>query len=124
MKDLTDEEAAALDEYYTTHIPKVGPNEGGFFANRTRRDTCSASVMMPVDDLSAAYIRSACEAERKTPVEIIGELVREKNHCCRIIRRERFLFAGGFNTPPFTMPRKLLQLAEQAANLSRAGAHC
>ncbi|GHV57744.1 hypothetical protein AGMMS49579_24050 [Spirochaetia bacterium] len=71
MKDLTDEQAAALDEYYTSHIPKVGPNEGGFFANRTRR-------LMPVDDLSAAYIRSACEAEHKTPAEIIGELVREK----------------------------------------------
>ncbi|AEF82970.1 hypothetical protein TREAZ_3242 [Leadbettera azotonutricia ZAS-9] len=33
---------------------------------------------MPVDELSAAYIRSACEAEHKTPVEIIGQLVREK----------------------------------------------
>ncbi|WP_043923099.1 hypothetical protein [Leadbettera azotonutricia] len=71
MKDLTDEEAAALDEYYTSHIPKVGPNEGGFFANPARR-------LMPVDELSAAYIRSACEAEHKTPVEIIGQLVREK----------------------------------------------
>jgi hypothetical protein len=71
MKDLTDEEAAALDEYYTTHIPKVGPNEGGFFANRTR-------CLMPVDDLSAAYIRSAAEAEHNTPTEIIGELIREK----------------------------------------------
>ena len=71
MKDLTDEEAAALDEHYTTHIPKVGANEGGFFANRAVR-------LMPVDDLSAAYIRSACEAEHKTPVEVIGQLVREK----------------------------------------------
>jgi hypothetical protein len=71
MKDLTDEEAAALDKYYTVHIPKVGPNEGGFFANRTR-------CLMPVDDLSAAYIRTAAEAEHKTPVEIIGQLVREK----------------------------------------------
>jgi hypothetical protein len=71
MNDLTDKEAAALDEYYTTHIPKVGPNEGGFFANRTRR-------LIPVDDLSAAYIRSAAEATHKTPTQIIGELVREK----------------------------------------------
>ena len=71
MKDLTDKEAAELDEYYTTHVPKVGPNEGGFFANRTRR-------LIAVDDLSAAYIRSACEAGHKTPSEIIGELVREK----------------------------------------------
>jgi hypothetical protein len=71
MKDLTDEEAAVLDKYYTAHIPKVGPNEDGFFANRTRH-------LMPVDDLSAAYIRTAAEAEHKTPVEIIGQLVREK----------------------------------------------
>jgi hypothetical protein len=78
MNDLTDKEAAELDEYYTTHIPKVGPNEGGFFANRTRRDTCFASVMMPVDDLSAAYIRSAAEAEHKTPMDIIGDLVRKE----------------------------------------------
>ncbi|MDR1956187.1 MAG: hypothetical protein LBQ30_04960 [Treponema sp.] len=71
MNDLTDEEAAALDEYYTTHIPHVGLNEGGFFANRTRR-------LMPVDDLSAAYIRAACEVEHKTPAQIIDELIREK----------------------------------------------
>jgi hypothetical protein len=71
MNDLTDKEAAALDAYYTAHIPKVGPNEGGFFANRTRR-------LMPVDDLSAAYIRSAADAAHKTPAQIIGELVREK----------------------------------------------
>ncbi|MDR0641065.1 MAG: hypothetical protein LBG07_01230 [Treponema sp.] len=71
MKDLTDKEAAELDEYYTAHIPKVGPNEGGFFANRTRR-------LMALDELSAAYIRSACEAEHKTPTEIVGQLVREK----------------------------------------------
>ncbi|MDR1506111.1 MAG: hypothetical protein LBI67_03320 [Treponema sp.] len=71
MKDLTDKEAAELDAYYTTHVPKVGPNEGGFFANCTRR-------LVAVDDLSAAYIRSACEAEHKTPAEIVGQLVREK----------------------------------------------
>ncbi|MHC6204158.1 hypothetical protein ACYULU_13315 [Breznakiellaceae bacterium SP9] len=70
MKDLTEEEAVALDEYYTTNIPKVDPNEGGFFA-RTRR-------LMPMDDLSVAYIHSACEATHKTPAEIIDCLVREK----------------------------------------------
>jgi hypothetical protein len=71
MKDLTDKEAAVLDEYYTTHIPKVGPNEGGFFANRTVR-------LIPVDDLSAAYIHTAAEAEHKTPTQIIGELIRKE----------------------------------------------
>ena len=71
MTDLTDKEAAMLDEYYSTHIPKVGPNEGGFFANRT-------CALMPVDELSAAYIRSAAEAARKTPMEVIGELVRKE----------------------------------------------
>ncbi|MDR1909833.1 MAG: hypothetical protein LBQ35_07985 [Spirochaetaceae bacterium] len=71
MNDLTDEEAAALDEYYTAHIPKVGPNEGGFFANRTRR-------LMPVDDVSATWLRVQSEATHKTPTEIIGELIREK----------------------------------------------
>jgi hypothetical protein len=71
MNDLTDKEAADLDEYYTTHIPKVGPNEGGFFANRTRH-------LVPVDDLSAAYIRSAAEAEHKTPAQIVGDLVRKE----------------------------------------------
>ena len=71
MNDLTDKEAALLDEYYTTHIPRVGPNEGGFFANRTHR-------LMPVDDLSAAYLRSAAEAAHKTPMDIIGDLVRKE----------------------------------------------
>jgi hypothetical protein len=42
-----------------------------FFANRTRR-------LMPVDDLSAIWLRIRAEATHKTPTEIIGELIREK----------------------------------------------
>jgi hypothetical protein len=34
--------------------------------------------MVILDPFSAGYIKSAAEAEHKTPAEVIGELVREK----------------------------------------------
>jgi hypothetical protein len=37
MPELTEEEADALDEYYTTHVPKTGPNGTGFISRRNAR---------------------------------------------------------------------------------------
>jgi hypothetical protein len=34
--------------------------------------------MVILDQFSAGYIKSAAEAENKTPAEIIGEMLREK----------------------------------------------
>jgi hypothetical protein len=56
MKEMTEEEAAYWDDYYTKNPPKVDPAKNGGFAKKSFR------VL----------------ATHKTPTEIIGELVREK----------------------------------------------
>ena len=71
MKTMTDEEADALDEYYTKNPPKVDPSKNGGFAKKSFR-------MVALDDLSADYILTKALSDHKTPSEIIGELVREK----------------------------------------------
>jgi hypothetical protein len=71
MPRMTEEEAFALDDYFTKTTPKLGPNGTGFFPR-------NKDYMVLLDELSARYIRSRADATHKTPTEIIGELVREK----------------------------------------------
>jgi hypothetical protein len=72
---MTEEEADALDEYYTRNPPKVDPAKKGtgFF---TRRKAAGRTIT--VDDLSEDYLTTKAIATHKTPAEIIGEMVREK----------------------------------------------
>jgi hypothetical protein len=69
MKDLTDKEYDALDEYYTknTVMPSGKP---GLFA---RRKWARAVVL---DDLSSKYLTTKAMAEHTTPAQIISGLVR------------------------------------------------
>jgi hypothetical protein len=71
MARMTDEEAEKLDEYYTenTIMPTGKP---GFFARRAR------ARMVILDDFTATYLEGKAEAERKTPADIIGDLVRNE----------------------------------------------
>ena len=71
MKEMTDEEADALDEYYTINPPKVDPAKNGGFAKKSFR-------MVAIDRLSEDYVLTKAIANQKTPTEIIGELVREE----------------------------------------------
>ena len=71
MKEMTDEEADALDEYYTKNPPKVDPSKNGGFAKKSFR-------MIAIDRLSEDYILTRSIATNKTPTEIISEMVREK----------------------------------------------
>jgi hypothetical protein len=71
MARMTEEEAQALDDEVTRSPPDVAGKPGGFFTNRRDR-------MVILDQFSAGYIKSAAEAEHKTPSEIIGELVRKE----------------------------------------------
>ena len=75
MADLTEEEYDALDEYYTQNPPKVDPekNGTGFFTRRT-----AASRTITIDSLSADYLTIKAMATKKTPAEIISEMVKEK----------------------------------------------
>jgi hypothetical protein len=68
---MTEEEAWALDDDVTRNPPDVAGKPGGFFTDRRDR-------MVILDQFSAGYIKSAAEAEHKTPAEIIGELVRKE----------------------------------------------
>jgi len=75
MKDLTEEEYDALDEYYTKNPPQIDPSKKGtgFF---TRHSTDARTIT--VDNLSATYLTTKAIADHKTPADIIGEMVRER----------------------------------------------
>ena len=67
METMTEEEAFALDEYYTKNPPKVDPSK--------------ARIRIPVvrvDSVTAASLLSLSQTTRKTPEEIVSDLVRER----------------------------------------------
>ena len=67
MGIMTDEEAFALDEYYTKNPPKVDPSK--------------ARVRIPLvrlDKTSAEYLAKEAKATHKKPEEIISNLIIEK----------------------------------------------
>ncbi|GAB6391397.1 MAG: hypothetical protein MdMp014T_0770 [Treponematales bacterium] len=75
MARMTEEEAWALDEYYTSHTPKLsGDGKSGFFARRAAQ----GGALVLVDDLTATWLRVKAEAVHKTAAEIIGDLVRKE----------------------------------------------
>jgi hypothetical protein len=58
MPGMTEEEAFALDEYFTKTTPNLGPNGTGFFSR-------NKDYMVLLDELSAGYIRSRDDAADK-----------------------------------------------------------
>ena len=67
MGIITDEEAFALDEYYTQNPPKVDPSK--------------ARIRIPLvrlDSASAEYLAKEAKATNKKPEEIISEMVQER----------------------------------------------
>jgi hypothetical protein len=71
MKEMTDEEADILDEYYTKNPPKVDLRKNGGFAKTSSR-------MIALDQLSEDYLLTKAIATHKTPSQIIGEMVRRE----------------------------------------------
>jgi len=71
MVDLTEEEAAALDEYFTKNLPKTDPRKGGITTRQGFR-------MIAVDPLSEDYLLTMALATKRTPTELISDMVREK----------------------------------------------
>jgi hypothetical protein len=67
MESMTEEEAFALDEYYTKNPPKVDPSKA-----RIR------IPMVRIDTVTAEYLVQKAKASHKKPEEILGSLVREK----------------------------------------------
>ena len=67
MESMTEEEAFALDEHYTSNPPKV--------------DITKARIRIPmirIDNTTAEYLTQEAKISQKKPEEIIGNLVREK----------------------------------------------
>jgi len=71
MARMTDEEAEALDKHYTENTIMPVRGKPGLFAERKAQ-------MFAVDALSAQYFMAKANAEHKSTMEIIGEMVREK----------------------------------------------
>ena len=72
MARMTEEEADALDEYYTKNPPKIDPTKKGGYYTRQRE------LIDVLDRVSADYILSRSISTQKTPAQIIGEMVRER----------------------------------------------
>jgi hypothetical protein len=68
---MTDEEANALDERWTKTNPRINPLRPGVFARQW-------ALLDALDAVSANYILNRAEATRKSPAQIIGEMVRER----------------------------------------------
>ena len=72
MPRMTDEEADALDEWVTQNPPKVsGDGKSGFFMKH------KGNIVI-LDDVSSTWLRVTSEAARKSPSELVNEMVREK----------------------------------------------
>ena len=70
--DMTDEEYDALDEELTRTIPKLTPNGTGFLSQREMMHSLGFT------SLTVNYLLSKATAHRKSPAQIIDELIRKE----------------------------------------------
>ncbi|MCL2761777.1 MAG: hypothetical protein FWD36_01030 [Treponema sp.] len=68
---MTDEEADALDEYYTKNPPRVDPSKNGGFAKKSFK-------LVAIDNFCADYLMTKAISDHKSPDQIINEMVRER----------------------------------------------
>jgi hypothetical protein len=71
MTDMTDEEAEALDEYFTKNLPKFDPSKGGVTTRSGFRRVALVRV-------SEDYLLTMALATKRSPTELIGEMVRRQ----------------------------------------------
>ena len=67
MDTMTEEEALALDKYYTDNPPKVDPSKA-----RIR------IPMVRLDNITAEYLNEKAKIYHKTPADIICEMVQKE----------------------------------------------
>jgi hypothetical protein len=72
MARMTEEEANALDEYYTKNPPTIDPAKKGGYFTRQRE------LLDVLDKVAADYIITHSIASNKMPAQVIGEMVRER----------------------------------------------
>jgi hypothetical protein len=71
MRDMTDEEYAALDKRLTDTVPTLGPNGTGFFSRK-------GFQIVGLDEKTAQILNAKAIASRKTPSEIVASLLRKE----------------------------------------------
>jgi hypothetical protein len=89
-KDYTDEEYDALDEYYTTHLPKTVTGKPGAFTRWQQQkmkqeasapsEACQGqlTVTLTMDASLISRLASMAEQAHETPSEIITEMIRHE----------------------------------------------
>ncbi|MDR2581398.1 MAG: hypothetical protein LBC85_10460 [Fibromonadaceae bacterium] len=63
---MTDEEADALDEYYTKNPPRVDPSKNGGFARKSFK-------LVAIDNLCADYLITKAGRANGTLIEVFEE---------------------------------------------------
>jgi hypothetical protein len=71
MRDMTDEEYAALDKRLTDTVPTLGPNGTGFFSRK-------GFQIVGLDEKTAQMLNAKAIASRKTPSEIVASILRKE----------------------------------------------
>ena len=71
MPDMSEDEATRLDELYTMTTPKVDINKPGVFAERK-------NMAIVLDDFSVRYLLSRMLITKKSPSELISDLIRKE----------------------------------------------
>jgi hypothetical protein len=69
MANMTEQEADRLDELYTKTAPKVDFDKPGVFARQKE-------MVVSLDSFAARYIMSKSLATKKSPTELISDMVR------------------------------------------------
>ena len=71
MRDMTDEEYAALDKRLTDTVPTLGPNGTGFFSRK-------GFQIVGIDEKTAQMLNAKAIASQKTPSEIVVSILRKE----------------------------------------------
>ena len=71
MARMTDEEADALDELWTSTTPEIDTSKPGFLTRK-------GFAMVSLDPVTATYLQAKAAVTHHSPSEIIGELVRKE----------------------------------------------
>ena len=70
MAEMTEEEADALDDFWTKNTPKIKKGVGGFFTERRAR-------MLLLDEATVNILDARAKAAHQTPTEFISQLIRK-----------------------------------------------
>ena len=71
MRDMSEEEYAALDKSLTDTVPTLGPNGTGFFSRK-------GFQVVGLDETSARILNAKAIASHQTPSQVIASMLRNE----------------------------------------------